>query len=72
MLPESAVLTDDAGTFVMIVGPNNTVQRRPVRIARVTDGGVVVGEGLSGNERVVLRAGGFLADGDKVKPQRAS
>ncbi|HET9428838.1 MAG TPA: efflux RND transporter periplasmic adaptor subunit [Allosphingosinicella sp.] len=70
LLPESAVLTDDAGTFVMIVGPNNTVQRRPVRIARVTDGGVVVGEGLSGNEQVVESAGAFLNAGERIRPER--
>ena len=28
LLPESAVLTDDAGTYVMIIGPNNTVAAR--------------------------------------------
>lgn len=70
LLPESAVLTDDAGTFVMIVGPNNTVVRRPVRIARVTDGGVVIGEGLNGNEQVVESAGAFLNAGERIRPER--
>ncbi|HEX8448982.1 MAG TPA: efflux RND transporter periplasmic adaptor subunit, partial [Allosphingosinicella sp.] len=31
LLPESSVLTDDAGTYVLIVTANNTVQRRPIR-----------------------------------------
>jgi HlyD family secretion protein len=70
LLPESAVLTDDAGTYVMIVGPNNTVQRRAVRIARVTDRGVVVGEGLSGSEQVVESAGAFLNAGERIRPER--
>jgi len=70
LLPESAVLTDDTGSFVMIVGPNNTVQRRPVRIARVTDRGVVIGEGLSGNEQVVESAGAFLNVGERIRPER--
>ena len=70
LLPESAVLTDDAGTYVMIVGPNNTVVRRPVRIARVTDGGVVIGEGLSGNEQIVESAGAFLNAGERIRPER--
>ena len=70
LLPESAVLTDDAGTYVMIVGPNDTVVRRPVRIARVTDGGVVIGEGLSGNEQVVASAGAFLNAGERIRPER--
>ncbi|HEV2867644.1 MAG TPA: efflux RND transporter periplasmic adaptor subunit [Allosphingosinicella sp.] len=71
LLPESAVLTDDAGTFVMIVGPNNTVQRRAVRTGPVTDRGVVIAEGLSGNERVVESAGAFLNPGERIRPERA-
>jgi len=70
LLPESAVLTDDAGPYVMIVGPNNAVQRRGVRIGTVTDRGVVVVEGLSGNERVVESAGAFLNPGERIRPER--
>jgi RND family efflux transporter MFP subunit len=71
LLPESAVLTDDGGTYVLIVTANNTVQRRPVRVGTVTDKGVVVAEGLNGSERVVQSAGAFLNPGEKVRPQRA-
>ncbi|MEA3008729.1 MAG: HlyD family secretion protein [Sphingomonadales bacterium] len=71
LLPESAVLTDDTGTFVMIIAPNSTVQRRAVKIGTVTDKGVVISEGLAGNERVVQSAGAFLNPGEKVRPQRA-
>jgi len=71
LLPESAVLTDDQGNYVMIVGPNNTVQRRAVRIATVTDRGVVIGEGLSGAEQVVESAGQFLNPGERIRPERS-
>ncbi|HEX8308900.1 MAG TPA: efflux RND transporter periplasmic adaptor subunit [Allosphingosinicella sp.] len=71
LLPESAVLTDDAGTYVLIVTPNDTVQRRPIRIGTVNDKGVVIAEGLNGDERVVQSAGAFLNPGEKVRPQRA-
>ncbi|HZG07469.1 MAG TPA: efflux RND transporter periplasmic adaptor subunit [Allosphingosinicella sp.] len=71
LLPESAVLTDDTGTYVLIVLANNTVQRQPVRVGTVTDKGVVIAEGLNGNERVVQSAGAFLNPGEKVRPQRA-
>jgi len=71
LLAESAVLTDDAGTYVMIVGPNNTVQRRAVRIANVTDRGVVIAQGLNGNERVVESAGAFLNPGERIRPERS-
>jgi multidrug efflux pump subunit AcrA (membrane-fusion protein) len=71
LLPESAVLTDDAGTYVMIVGPNNTAVRRPVRIGTVNDRGVVIAEGLSGTEQVVESAGAFLNAGERIRPERA-
>ncbi|HEX8363870.1 MAG TPA: efflux RND transporter periplasmic adaptor subunit [Allosphingosinicella sp.] len=70
LLPESAVLTDDAGSYVMVVGPNNTVQRRGVRVGSVTDRGVVIAEGLSGTEQVVGSAGAFLNAGERVRPER--
>lgn len=70
LLPESAVLTDDNGSYVMIVGADNAVQRRPVRIATVTDSGVVIAEGLNGNEQVVASAGAFLNTGERVRPER--
>ena len=70
LLPESSVLTDDNGTYVMIVDDKNVVQRRPVKVATVTDRGVVIAEGLNGSERVVQSAGQFLNPGEKVRPQR--
>jgi HlyD family secretion protein len=70
LLPESAVLTDDEGQYVMIIGPNATVQRRPIRIATVTDRGVVIAEGLNGTEQVVESAGQFLNPGERVRPER--
>jgi HlyD family secretion protein len=71
MLPESAVLNDSQGSYVYIVDKDNAVRRRPVKVASVTDEGVVVGEGLNGAERVVLSAGPFLTEGEKIRPQRA-
>ena len=71
LLPESAVLTDDQGTYVMIVGRNNTVERRPVTVRTVTDRGVVIGEGLNGTEQVVESAGAFLNPGERIRPERA-
>ncbi len=71
LLPESAIQSDDKGRFVYVVGTDQRAHRREVKTGIVTEKGVAVIDGLSGSERVVLRAGGFLADGDKVKPQRA-
>lgn len=68
LLPESAILSDDKGSFVYVIGEDDKAQRRAVRTGEVSARGIAVVEGLSGRERVVLRAGGFLNPGDKVKP----
>lgn len=69
MLPESAILNDEQGSFVFVVGKGDKVVRRPVTTGIVTDAGIAIREGLSGKERVVLRAGGFLSAGDRIKPR---
>jgi RND family efflux transporter MFP subunit len=71
LLPVSAVQSDDSGNYVYIVNEKNEVVRRNVKTGDVSDRGVSIIEGLSGNERVVLSAGAFLNPGDKVRPQRA-
>lgn len=69
MLPESAIQNDDKGSFVYVVGNDNVVRRRNVTTGLVTARGISIRSGLNGNEKVVLRAGGFLNEGDKVQPQ---
>lgn len=71
MLPESAIMSDDAGNYVYILGKDDKVVRRNVTTGLVTDRGIAITAGLTGQERVVLRAGGFLNPGDKVKPKLA-
>lgn len=70
VLPESAIQTDDQGSYVYVVGSDNIVERRNIETGRVTASGIVVASGLQGSERVVLRAGGFLNPGDEVSPVR--
>jgi RND family efflux transporter MFP subunit len=69
VLPESAVLADDKGSFVYVVGQGNKAVRRPVRTGAVTADGIAITQGLAGTEQVVLRAGGFLSPGETIKPQ---
>ena len=74
LLPDSALQSDEKGSFVYIVDKGDKVVRRNIRIGQVSDAGVTVLAGLDGTERVVRSAGGFLAPGQKVKPivQKAS
>ena len=71
MLPESAILSDAKGSYVYIVGKDNKVQRRDIKLGLVTDQGIAIVAGLAGDERVVLRAGGFLAPDEQIKPVAA-
>jgi RND family efflux transporter MFP subunit len=68
VLPESAILTDANGAYVYVVGADNKVVRRAVETGDVTPAGIAVLKGLTGGERIVLRAGGFLNPGDRIKP----
>ena len=71
MLPESAILSDSKSSYVYVLGQDNKVQRRDIKLGLVTDKGIAVVAGLSGSERVVLRAGGFLSQGEKIQPVAA-
>lgn len=69
VLPESAVLSDDKGSYVYVVGKDNKVERRNVTTGTVTPRGIAIASGITGKERVVLYAGGFLNPGETVRPQ---
>ncbi len=71
MLPESAILSDDQGSYVYIVGPENKAVKRPVTLGIVTDSGIAIASGLEGTEQVVQRAGGFLTEGETLRPVKA-
>jgi HlyD family secretion protein len=69
VLPESAVQNSRDGSFVYIVGKDNKVKRRPVKVGTTTANGLTIAEGLDGTERVVLYAGGFLNPDEVIKPK---
>lgn len=71
ILPESAVLSDEDGAYVLIVNGEDKAERRAVTTGTVTSKGIVIADGLTGSERVVLRAGGFLTEGETVRTQLA-
>ena len=69
VLPESAIMDDDGQAYVYIVDGEDMVVRRNVETGMVTDSGLIITDGLTGSERVVLRAGGFLREGQQVAPK---
>lgn len=68
LLPESAVLSDEKGNFVYVVGADNKVVRRDVKVGMVSNRGLPILSGLNGNERIVLSAGAFLTPGEVIVP----
>jgi hypothetical protein len=66
VLPQTAVMSDSAGAYVYIVNDKSRVERRPITVAGTIDSGIIIASGLTGNERIVMTAGGFLRDGEQV------
>jgi RND family efflux transporter MFP subunit len=67
VLPQTAVLSDLKGSYVYVINDDKKVERRAVQVADTTLAGVVIGDGLKGNEQVVAMAGGFLREGEQVE-----
>jgi HlyD family secretion protein len=66
VVPQTAVMADNNGSYVYVVKGDGQVQRRAVSVGSVIPDGVVITEGLSGREQVVSVDGGFLHSGEKV------
>ena len=66
LLPQTAVLSDEKGTYVLVVGGDNKVERRAVTLGGARSEGLLVSQGLDGSERVVAIAGAFLRTGETV------
>jgi HlyD family secretion protein len=68
VLPQTAVLTDDKGSYVLIVNAQHKIERRAVRVSGMVQNGVTIAEGITGKEEVVATAGAFLQEGELVNP----
>jgi RND family efflux transporter MFP subunit len=68
VLPQTAVLTDEQGNYVLIVNAQSKVERRAVRVSGMVPDGVSIAEGVMPQEPVVATAGAFLQEGELVKP----
>jgi RND family efflux transporter MFP subunit len=68
VLPQTAVLTDDRGSYVLIVNAQHKVERRAVHVSGMVPNGVTITDGISGKEQVVATAGAFLQEGELVNP----
>ena len=72
LIPDSAVVSDQARKIVFLVGNDNVVQARPVTLGPVVDGLRVVRTGLKADDKVVLDglSNPMVRPGAKIVPQK--
>ena len=66
MVPASAVQRGPKGAFVYVVGPDQTVQPKPVEVASVEGEVALIGKGLSAGEIAVIDGQNQLRPGAKI------
>ena len=59
-IPVSAVLRDATGSYVLLLGPDDTLERRNVQTGLAWNGWQEITAGLAAGDAVVARAGAFL------------
>lgn len=71
-LPRAAVLQDQQGAYVFVVGDGNVAQRRNVRLGRSTGEVAVIESGLEGGESVVVEGVQRVRPSQPVNPGPAA
>jgi membrane fusion protein, multidrug efflux system len=66
-IPASAVQQGPNGSFVWVIGPDETVQTRPVTISQISEGQALVDSGLEANEKIVAEGQYRLVAGTRVQ-----
>ena len=71
LVPDSAVISDQARKIVFLVGPDNVVKAAPVTLGALVDGLRIVTKGLSKDDQIVIDglANPAVRPGAKVVPQ---
>jgi multidrug efflux system membrane fusion protein len=72
MVPETAIGTDQAQRFVLLLSPSNTVDYRTIKLGPAIDGQRVVREGLTGTEKVIVNGIARVRPGMPVSPVSAT
>lgn len=67
-VPEQAIGTDQGRKFVYVVDSNNRVASRPITVGPVRNGSIVVREGLTKDDRVVVKGLQRVRPNSIVKP----
>jgi membrane fusion protein (multidrug efflux system) len=71
VIPQSAIAIDQTGPYVFVVGEDDVVAQRRVRLGTYREGLAVVDEGVKPGERVVVQGQQRIRAGITVAPQLA-
>src|SRR5262249_10212002 len=66
-VPQRVVLQGAQDYYCYVVKPDNTVERRTVKVAATQDGIAVIGSGLSAGEKVVVDGQYRLTNGARIR-----
>jgi multidrug efflux system membrane fusion protein len=72
LIPDEALVADQARKLVMVVGKDNIVEARPVIAGPMIDGLRIIREGLGPNERIVVNGVQRAHAGQPVSPEEAA
>jgi RND family efflux transporter MFP subunit len=72
LINDSAVGTDQSVRYVLVVGADNKVEYRPVKLGPIVEGLRVVREGLSPGESIVVNGLQRVRPGAPITPQRVA
>lgn len=70
-IPQAAVQEDQAGKFVMVVGPDNKVEQRHIDTGAAHRGDLIVRSGLEPDEQVIVQGIQKVRPGIVVEPKLA-
>jgi HlyD family secretion protein len=65
-VPLQSVVSADGYSYVFVLKPDNTVERRRIETGGVRDSEIEVTSGIEGGDMIVGKGAGFLKDGDFV------
>lgn len=68
LIPERALFRDQTGSFVLTVNDEKKIERNPVTVGQTADGMVVIKEGLSPEDWIVLEGSQRARPGVEVVP----
>ena len=66
-IPASAVQEGPSGSFVWVIGPDESVQTRPVVVSQISEGQALIDSGLKANEEIVVQGQYRLVAGTHVR-----